>query len=85
MKKQTKKPRKVLVILTNRFRRDRPPRHIELTCKSDGTILKERELSREPSKAQYDEVWSNDEGKSSIDTCTRMSRCYRHPLQLQKT
>ena len=38
-------------------------------------------LSREPTKAIYDEVWSNDEGKKSLDTCARMSRLYGHPLQ----
>ena len=32
-------------------------------------------------KAAYDEVWENDEGKSSFDSCTRMKRKYRHALE----
>ncbi len=50
------------------------PRFIELSCKPDGSILKERVLRAEPAKAIYDEVWTNDEGKKSLDTCARMSR-----------
>ena len=73
--------RTVLAVLTNRFNRNQKPRFVELNCKSDGSILKERVLSREPTKAIYDEVWSNDEGKKSLDTCARMSRLYGHPLQ----
>ena len=72
------------MILTNRFKRTQPPRFIEVACKSDGTILKETTLKAEPKKPCYDEVWTNDEGKNSLDTCTRMSRLYGHPLQRPK-
>ncbi len=75
------KTRMVLAILTNRFIRSQKPRFIELSCEPDGTILKESVLRSEPAEAIYDEVWTNDEGKKSLDTCARMSRLYRHPLQ----
>jgi len=80
-KKEKQKTRVVLAILTNRFIRSQKPRFIELSCKPDGTILKERVLRAEPTEAIYDEVWTNDEGKKSLDTCARMSRLYGHPLQ----
>ena len=73
--------RKVLVILSNRFNRSQKPHYFELDCKSDGTVLEERKLRREPRKPEYDEVWENDDGKSSIDSCPRMSRKYRHSLE----
>jgi len=73
--------RTILVVLSNRFNRNEKPRFVELSCKSDGTILKERTLRRKPTKAIYHEIWSNEEGKKSLDTCTRMIRLYRHPLQ----
>jgi hypothetical protein len=76
-----KKTRTILVVLTNRFNRNEKPRFWELSCKADGTILKERVLKRKPVRAVYDEVWSNDQGKESLHTCTRMTRLYRHPLQ----
>lgn len=69
------------MILSNRVNRNQPPRFWELSCKADGTILKERKLRGKPAKAIYDEVWTNDEGKKSLDACTRMTRLYRHPLQ----
>jgi hypothetical protein len=76
-----KAPRKVLVILSDRLNRQKKPRHFELLCKPDGTILKETLLKRLPTKPAYEEVWQNDEGKPSLATCTRMSRMYRHPLE----
>ena len=76
-----KKIRAILVVLTNRFNRNEKPRFCELSCKADGTILKERVLRRKPTKAIYDEVWGNDQGKQSFHTCTRMTRLYSHPLQ----
>ncbi len=81
MKKPTTKKRLVLVILTNRFNRNQKPRFIEVACKSDGAILKESVLRREPTEPRYDEVWGNDDGKTSLATCTRVSRLYTHPLQ----
>jgi len=79
--KTKKKTRKVLVILDNRLDRNQKPRYFEVSCKKDGTILKERRLRGKPAKAIYDEVWNNDEGKTSLDTCTRMFRLYGHPLE----
>jgi hypothetical protein len=75
------KTRTILVILSNRFNRNEKPRFVELSCKGDGTILKERALRKKPAKAIYDEIWNNDQGKESLHTCTRMTRLYRHPLQ----
>lgn len=72
--------RKVLTILSNRFTPSKTPIYLELDCKSDGTILKEKKLRNLPRKATYDEVWENDDGKNSLDSCTRMKKHYRHKL-----
>ena len=73
--------RKILVILSNRLSPSQKARYLELDCKSDGTILEERPLKREPQAAAYDEVWENDEGKDELKFCHRIKRLYRHPLQ----
>jgi hypothetical protein len=72
--------RKVLVILSNRLAPLRKARYFEIVCKSDGTVLAERRLEAAPKKAVYDEVWENSDGKTELDTCTRMSRHYKHKL-----
>jgi hypothetical protein len=79
--KARQKTRRILVILSNRLNRLQKPRHLELLCKPDGTILKETPLKRLPSKPCYDEVWKNEEGKPSLDRCTSMTRIYRHELE----
>ena len=33
-----------------------------------------------PTAHKLDEVWENDDGKTDIDSCTRMKRHYKHPL-----
>lgn len=73
--------RKVLVILSNRFSRSQKPRFLELEVKPDGSVLKEQPLRREPKEARFDEVWVNDEGKSSMADCLRFKRIYRHALE----
>ena len=78
------KNRKVLVILRNRLSPSQKARYIELDCKSDGTILKEHPLKREPQEAIYEEVWENDEGKDELKFCHRIKRIYRHSLQKAK-
>lgn len=83
-KSKLKPIRTVLVMLTNRVNRNQRPRYFELSCKPDGTILKERLLRGKPAKASYDEIWMNDDGKQSIDDCTRMVRVYKHPLLRRK-
>lgn len=70
----------VLVILSNRLDPQWKTRYYDIECKPDGTVLKEVLLKREPKKAAYDEVWENDDGKTDIDSCTRMKRHYKHPL-----
>jgi len=50
-------------------------------CKSDGTIVRETVLKREPRQPRFDEVWINDEGKKSMADCTRFKRHYGHRLQ----
>ena len=81
--KNTKnKARKILCILSDRLNRQKKPIHLELLCKPDGSILKETRLTRLPDEPCYEEVWQNDDGKSSLDTCTSMSRMYRHALEL---
>ncbi len=72
--------RKVLTILSNRFTPNKTPLYLELDCKSDGTIVKEKRLRTPPRKPVYEEVWENDDGKSSLDSCTRMKKHYRHKL-----
>jgi hypothetical protein len=77
--------RKVLTILSNRFTPTKTPIYLELECKSDGTILKEKKLRSLPRQAAYDEVWENNDGKSSLDSCTRMKKHYRHKLLKPKS
>jgi hypothetical protein len=71
---------RVLVILSNRLDRTWKRRHFDLVSKPDGTVLKEVLLKRPPKSRVYDEVWENDDGKTDIDSCTRMKRHYKHPL-----
>lgn len=75
------KKRKVLVILSNRLNRLQPPRYIEVECDEKGTVLKEETLKRPPRVPCYDEVWENDDGKTSFSSCTSFKRKYRHPLE----
>jgi len=72
--------RKVLTILSNRFTPTKTPIYLELDCKSDGTIVKEKRLRALPRNAAYDEVWENNDGKNSLDSCTRMKKHYKHKL-----
>lgn len=74
-------PRTVLVILSNRFNRVQAAKYFQLVCEADGTVLEENELPEAPDKAIYDEVWENDEGKTSMDSCRSMKRKYDHALQ----
>jgi len=79
-KKKTQ-TRTVLVILRNRFSMSWKPIYLEVACDDEGNILSERKLPREPKEARFDEVWENDEGKRSLDDCTRIKRIYRHKLE----
>jgi hypothetical protein len=72
--------RQILVILKNRFNPSQAAKYIELECKSDGSILKEQVLKRVPREAKYEEVWENNEGKTELASCMRMSKKYTHPL-----
>lgn len=74
------KQRKVLVILSNRFRPTEEPRFLEILCQEDGTILKERRLARRPVKPVFDEVWENNDARQSLDSCRSVKRHYKHPL-----
>jgi hypothetical protein len=73
--------RKILVILSNRVSPTQKARFLELDCDDKGTILKERPLPRRPGEPRYDEVWENDEGRTSLGSCHRLKRRYRHPLE----
>ena len=77
MKTETKK-RDILVILRNRFAPNQKPRFFVLECDAEGGILSETPLKKEPTKAIYDEVWENDEGKDCVKFCHRIKRLYRH-------
>lgn len=84
-KTQPKAQRKILVIMSNRFLRGQKPRFLELTCDAEGNILKEQKLRSEPRQPTFDEVWENDLGKTSLDSCTRMKRKYGHRLEKPRT
>lgn len=77
--------RKILVILSNRLNRSQKPRFVELDCDNEGNIESEKSLRIEPKKADFDEVWENDEGRTSFSSAFRMKRKYGHPLQKKKT
>ena len=73
--------RKILVILSNRLNRLQPARFVEIECDEEGNILKEKQLRVEPRQPRFDEVWENDDGKTSMSSCNSFKRRYRHPLQ----
>jgi hypothetical protein len=73
--------RKVLIILSNRLNPRQAARYIELDCEEDGQILAEEPLAAQPTEARYDEVWENDEGRTSFASCNRFKRRYRHALE----
>lgn len=73
--------RKILVILSNRLNRSQKSRFLELDCDAKGNILKEHPLRAQPREARFDEVWENDEGRTSMSSCTRFKRKYRHALE----
>ena len=72
--------RKVLAILSNRWKPANTVRYLELECLEDGTVESEKRLRRRPAKPVYDEVWENDEGRADLDHCDRMRRHYKHEL-----
>jgi hypothetical protein len=76
--------RKILVILTNRWDRNKKPRFVELDADNKGTVVKEHPLRSQPRKPVYEEVWENDEGKSLWAECNRFRRKYPHPLEKPK-
>ena len=73
--------RKILVILSNRLDRNAKIRFVELRCDNKGNIKDEKILRSQPRKPEYDEVWENDEGRTSFSSAYRMKRKYNHPLQ----
>ncbi|MBU6401589.1 MAG: hypothetical protein KGS61_14830 [Verrucomicrobia bacterium] len=73
--------RKILVILSNRHNRLQKARFVELDCDAKGNILKEHPLRAQPRVARYDEIWENDDGKTTWSSCFRFKRRYRHPLE----
>lgn len=75
------KKRKILVILSNRLNPSQKVRFVELDCDDQGNIYKEHPLRGQPREARFAEVWENDDGKTSISSCTRFKRKYRHPLE----
>ena len=79
-RKSVPETRKVLVILSNRFRPLEEPRFLEILCRPDGTILEEKALRGRPTKPVYDEVWENNDARQSLDSCRSVKRHYRHPL-----
>ncbi len=78
------KKRKVLVILSNRLNRSQKVRFVEIDCDDKGNIYKEHPLRSQPRQARYDEVWENDDGKTSISSCNRFKRKYHHALEKPK-
>ncbi|MDA1277268.1 MAG: hypothetical protein O2960_24930 [Verrucomicrobia bacterium] len=76
--------RKILIILSNRLNLSQKPRFVALDCDEEGNILKEQPLRGEPRDARFEEVWENDDGKTSFSSCNRFKRRYRHPLEKKK-
>jgi len=76
--------RKILIILSNRLNLNQKPRFVALDCDEEGNILKEQPLRGEPRDARFEEVWENDDGKTSFSSCNRFKRRYRHPLEKKK-
>ena len=81
VKRSSSKVRDVLVILSNRLDKFHKLKFFELKADDEGTILKQQKLRAAPSKAVYDEVWENDEGRSDLESCNRFARRYGHKLQ----
>lgn len=79
MAKPTK--RKILVILSNRLNPRQKIRFVELDCDDKGNIFREHPLRGQPRRPLYEEVWENEDGKTSVSSCTRFKRRYRHPLE----
>ncbi|HNQ89598.1 MAG TPA: hypothetical protein PKM73_13350 [Verrucomicrobiota bacterium] len=77
--------RTVLVILSNRLDRNQKIRYFEVSCDNEGRILGEKSLRAPPREPRFDEVWENDDGKTSMASCNRFKRKYRHPLERRKT
>jgi hypothetical protein len=80
-KSAASKPRKILIILSNRFNRSQRLRYIELAADNQGNVLKEGRLRGRPAKPSFDEVWENDDGKSEWTECKGFRRRYPHPLE----
>jgi hypothetical protein len=76
--------RRILVILSNRWNRSQKLLFVELAADDKGNVLKESPLGSRPRKSIYDEVWENDEGKTSWAACNRFRRKYPHPLEKRK-
>ncbi len=76
--------RQILIILSNRWDRNKKPHFLEVECDEQGTVLKEKKLRSGPREARYDEVWENDEGRNDFATCHRFKRLYGHKLQKAK-
>lgn len=76
--------RKILVILSNRLNKSQKPRFVELTCDTEGNIESEKIVKAQPKTPAYDEVWENDEGRTSFSSAYRMKRKYGHALQKKK-
>ncbi len=73
--------RKILVILSNRLNKSQKSRFVELECDTEGNIKSEKIIKAQPKQPLYDEVWENDEGRTSFSSAYRMKRKYGHPLQ----
>jgi hypothetical protein len=72
--------RKILIVLSNRFSPNQKPRYVELECDDAGNVEKEKPLRTAPRKAEYNEIWENDEGRTEFSSAYRMKRRYKHPL-----
>ncbi len=73
--------RKILIILSNRFAPSQKPHYLELDADKEGKFEGEHPLKGEPKEAKYDEVWENDEGRTSFSSAYRFKRKYGHRLQ----
>ena len=67
------------VVLIHRGKSDRYP--LETVIAQARKFEGEHPLKGEPKAAKYDEVWENDEGRSSFSSAYRFKRKYGHRLQ----
>lgn len=71
----------LLYIVYNEFYPKKGIQYIEVKVDEEDMSSEDRELSREPKKARFDEVYETSCGSYSHWNACRAKRLYGHPLQ----